>query len=90
MSKITETAGTVRFTITVEKDAYDVLERYCSLMDVTKSHVMNSWLVTSSDAMSSLLDVVERAKAGEISLVALQDELDKFNGILKAVEDSRK
>lgn len=81
---------TVRFTITVDKDAYDILERYCELMEVTKSTVLNSWLATSSGAMNSLLDVVERAKSGEISLTDLQAELDRFTGILDAVEASRK
>lgn len=89
MSKTKEIEGTVRFTITVEKDAFDVLERYCSLMDVTKSHVMNSWLVTSTDAMSKLLDLVEGAKEGKVSLVDLQAELDRFTGILESIERER-
>lgn len=79
-------AGTVRFTVTVEKDAFEALDRYCEVLGVTKSHVVNSWLVSATDSLMSLLDVIERAKTGEISLVDLEAKLSRYEGILSAVE----
>lgn len=86
MKEIREEAGTVRFTVTVERGAYDVLERYCDVLGLTKSHVVNAWLVTACDAMGSLMDCIEKAKDGEISLADLERKLQEYEGLLRTAE----
>lgn len=72
-------AGTVRFTVTVEKDAFEVLDRYCNTIGATKSMVINAWLVEATDNLKLVLDTIEKVKSGEMPL-------EQLNGIVEGLE----
>lgn len=87
MSKVFEKAGTARFTVTVEKDAFDTLERYCYFMGITKSHMINSWLIESTDSLNALLDIAEKAKKGEVDEKRLNEKLEELKALLNKAGD---
>lgn len=68
-------AGTVRFTVTVEQDAFEVLEMYCNKLGFTKSTVINGWLVEATDNLHMVLDTISRIESGEMSLEQLSELL---------------
>lgn len=79
-------AGTVRFTVTVESDAFCVLERYCRFMGMTKSHMINQWLVETTDSLNDLLDVAEKVREGAISQADVNEKLNELKQMLKSTE----
>lgn len=78
-------AGTVRFTVTVEQDAYDVLERYCNKLGVTKSTIINAWLVEATDNLNMILKTIAKVETGEMSLDELSELLGGLEQLLSAV-----
>lgn len=78
-------AGTVRFTVTVEEDAFEVLEKYCDTIGATKSMVINAWLVEAADNLALALDTVEKVKSGEMPLEKLSGIVDGLEAMLSSV-----
>jgi len=79
--------GTVRFTVTVEYDAFNTLQKYCERLGATKSTVINGMLVEATDAMEGLMALMDKAEAGEVGLGQFEAELLRLEAILKRFDD---
>lgn len=56
-----------RITVTLTKSNAEFLLRACSVMGKSQSSVVSDILTESADALSPVLDELERAKKGDIS-----------------------
>lgn len=78
--------NTVDLNITISRKTADFIERYCSVIGVTKDYFIENILAEASAGLEGFLNDLEMAKRGELTEEELKAVFDRFNGVLNVLD----
>jgi hypothetical protein len=79
-----------RFTITLDPEMYDLLNKYSSALGITKAKIFNDMLLNSKDSILALIALADKMKDApkEVQLALIDKLAAQESKLNKALDDA--